>query len=56
MTDIYYECIIHGRQYVSNIEITTVQRLVGMGTIETVYKLECGCEVVNCVASRGNMF
>ena len=34
----------------------TVRRPVGLGVIETVYKLECGCEIVSRLPSGGNAF
>lgn len=56
MTETYYECIIHGRQHVDEIEIRTVRGAINSGVVETIYRLECGCEVENRLPSRGNAF
>lgn len=56
MTEIYYECPIHGRERVNSVEIGTVPSGVNRGVIETIYKLECGHEVVHRVSSTGNAF
>lgn len=56
MTETYYECIIHGRQHVDEIEIRTVRDTFSLGAVETVYKLECGCEIVSRLPSSGNAF
>lgn len=56
MTEIYCECNVHGMQHVDRIEIKTIPRNYGLGIVETIYKLECGCEVINQLPSKGNMF
>lgn len=55
MTETYYECITHGRQHVYEIEMKTVSRF-NLGVLETIYKLECGCEYVSSLPSNGNVF
>ncbi len=57
MTEMYYNCQVHGRSRVTEVDMDVKQSIsMKIGVILTTYRLECGCTITNTLPSKVNNF